>query len=316
MSSLEQERIQTNIKQKQRASHGFIPDLKNMTDCDYFYLSPFRRRYTANLSLRPYVDFSISALNQHNNVSRILDIGCGTGWYPLELARKGFDVTAIDLSDYNIELAKDTYNKALTNEKLGRIEHIAGDFASYDFGERKFDCITSIGAFHHMERIEDVITKVKSLLNPGGLIISIEPIPENITNLEAAVIALIRIIFSSTDCWYEDLGSFNDINEIESYVEECKLEYQNWADKTESGNQSPMNNATSGKDVLACLRKYFKEINCEDSYLWSQRIIGGIRSSTEDKNMKVTKLITLLDRYFVEKKLVNPMGYFWCGKSI
>jgi 2-polyprenyl-3-methyl-5-hydroxy-6-metoxy-1,4-benzoquinol methylase len=316
MSSLEQERIQTNIKQKQRASHGFIPDLKNMTDCDYFYLSPFRRRYTANLSLRPYVDFSISALNKHYNVSRILDIGCGTGWYPLELARKGFDVTAIDLADYNIELAKDTYNKALENEKLGRIEHVAGDFALYDFGERKFDCITSIGAFHHMENIEDVITKVKSLLNPEGLIISIEPVPENITNLEAAVIALIRIILSSTDCWYEDVGPFNDINEIESYAEECKLEYQNWADKTELGNQSPMNNATSGKDVLVCLRKYFKEISYEDSYLWSQRIIGGIRSSTEDKNIEITKLITLLDRYFVEKKLVNPMAYLWCGQSI
>ena len=315
-NKIEEERIHTNEKQRQRASKGFIPDLKNMTDCDYFYLSPFRRKYTANLSLGPYVDFTISELDKHRNVNRILDVGCGTGWYSLELARKGYDITAIDLSDYNIELAKETYNKALKKEKMGHIEYMSGDFGSFEFRERTFDCVTSIGAFHHMKEIEDIIRKAKSLLNTGGLIISIEPVPENINMIEASVIALIRILLSSMGCWYDDLGSFDSIKQIESYVEDCKREYQSWSDKTEAGNQSPMNNSTSGKDILACLRNNFIEINYESSFLWSQRIIGGIRSSTEGKNENMAKVITLLDRYFIENKLLKPMGFFWSGKSI
>jgi len=32
---------------------------------------------------------------------KILDIGSGRGWFSLEMAKKGFDITAVDLSQKN-----------------------------------------------------------------------------------------------------------------------------------------------------------------------------------------------------------------------
>jgi len=43
---------------------------------------------------------------------RILDIGCGTGRHSLELARRGYEVTGIDLSDSQLTLAREKANEA------------------------------------------------------------------------------------------------------------------------------------------------------------------------------------------------------------
>ncbi len=44
--------------------------------------------------------------------SRILDIGCGTGAYPEEFARKKHDATGIDIEPAMISYAEDNYHKA------------------------------------------------------------------------------------------------------------------------------------------------------------------------------------------------------------
>jgi 2-polyprenyl-3-methyl-5-hydroxy-6-metoxy-1,4-benzoquinol methylase len=41
-----------------------------------------------------------------NKSLKILDIGCGTGRHSLELARRGYDVTGIDLSESMIDKAR------------------------------------------------------------------------------------------------------------------------------------------------------------------------------------------------------------------
>jgi len=41
-----------------------------------------------------------------NKNSRILDIGCGTGRHSIELAKRGYNLTAVDLSDSQLERAK------------------------------------------------------------------------------------------------------------------------------------------------------------------------------------------------------------------
>ena len=51
----------------------------------------------------------INLLQRTLNVStrsKVLDIACGSGRHSLELARRGFEVTGFDLSDYLISEAK------------------------------------------------------------------------------------------------------------------------------------------------------------------------------------------------------------------
>jgi SAM-dependent methyltransferase len=102
---------------------------------------------------------------------RTIDLGCGTGNYALYLAGKGFDVTAIDISVYAIEIAKDTAKKrgASCNfcvaDVLGDLDHLGS----------KYDFAYDWELLHHIfpENREKYLSNVTELLNPGGRYLSV-----------------------------------------------------------------------------------------------------------------------------------------------
>jgi 2-polyprenyl-3-methyl-5-hydroxy-6-metoxy-1,4-benzoquinol methylase len=112
------------------------------------------------------VDFMENEINS-NKSFRILDIGCGTGRHSLELARRGYQVTGIDLSGSMIERAE-----ALAGKENLKIEFIVMDARDFDFKE-SFDLAVMIceGAFPLMETDEmnfSILRNAFSSLKPGG----------------------------------------------------------------------------------------------------------------------------------------------------
>ena len=51
-------------------------------------------------------DFIEEEIN-YDQTRRILDIGCGTGRHSIELAKRGYQVTGIDLSESQLKRAKE-----------------------------------------------------------------------------------------------------------------------------------------------------------------------------------------------------------------
>jgi 2-polyprenyl-3-methyl-5-hydroxy-6-metoxy-1,4-benzoquinol methylase len=97
----------------------------------------------------------------------ILDIGCGTGRHSLELARRGYNVTGIDLSATMIAKAKALAKK----ENLGT-EFQVRDARDFNFNE-SIDLAIMIceGAFPLMESDEmnfSILNNAFSSLKPGG----------------------------------------------------------------------------------------------------------------------------------------------------
>ncbi|MEO1793633.1 MAG: magnesium protoporphyrin IX methyltransferase [Pseudomonadota bacterium] len=77
--------------------------------------------------------------------ARVLDAGCGTGALAVELARRGADVVAVDLSPKLIEIAKERLPSDLG---LGRIVFVSGDMlADYDV----FDATVAMDSLIHYE---------------------------------------------------------------------------------------------------------------------------------------------------------------------
>ena len=75
--------------------------------CDYFYKSFWRDPLFVQLYLGRIVDEYLSLLAKHcGPAQRILDVGCGAGYVALELARNGYHVLGIDVSDANIQIAR------------------------------------------------------------------------------------------------------------------------------------------------------------------------------------------------------------------
>jgi len=95
---------------------------------------------------------------------RALDLGTGPGTQAIQLAQRGFDVTATDLSEAAIRLAR---AKAETQGLAIRWQQ--DDILSSQL-TGPFDLIFDRGCFHVLppERRQDYIATVAGLLKPGG----------------------------------------------------------------------------------------------------------------------------------------------------
>lgn len=76
--------------------------------------------------------------------ARILDAGCGTGALAVEAAKRGADVTAVDISPTLIGIARERMPEKLGS---GRINFVAGDMLDRKFGS--FDHIVAMDSLIH-----------------------------------------------------------------------------------------------------------------------------------------------------------------------
>lgn len=100
----------------------------------------------------------------------ILELGVGTGRVAIPLARSGFDVWGIDISEAMLERARCKAGPALG--KRLRLE--LGDMRDFQLG-CDFDLIfAGLGGFHHLLTAGDQVSCLRSVqrhLAPGGLLV-------------------------------------------------------------------------------------------------------------------------------------------------
>jgi 2-polyprenyl-3-methyl-5-hydroxy-6-metoxy-1,4-benzoquinol methylase len=89
---------------------------------------------------------------------RILDVGCGTGFYTSGLARFGPTI-GLDLSETGIAVAR---------KEFPEIEFLAGNLYDYPFEESSFDVVVAQEVFDHVEDQPAFVERVAALLRPGG----------------------------------------------------------------------------------------------------------------------------------------------------
>jgi SAM-dependent methyltransferase len=96
---------------------------------------------------------------------RVLDVGCGNGYFARELARCGARVTGIDISPRMIEHAR----RQEWATSLGIEYHVldAGALPA-SFVPQSFDKAASCLALQDMPNVRMVLQGVRSLLRPGG----------------------------------------------------------------------------------------------------------------------------------------------------
>lgn len=115
------------------------------------------------------VDFLELELNYDKSL-KILDIGCGTGRHSIELAKRGYAITGIDLSENMLSKAREKATAANVE-----ITFLRRDARSLDFTE-EFDFIIMIceGGFSLMETDEmnyQILQGAANALKKGGTFI-------------------------------------------------------------------------------------------------------------------------------------------------
>jgi SAM-dependent methyltransferase len=93
---------------------------------------------------------------------RALDVATGTGRNARCLARHGYDVDAVDVSDEALDRAA----AAAENEGLETVTWIRSDIDEFEFERSAYDVIT-VSFFAALERLPDL----KGALAPGGVLV-------------------------------------------------------------------------------------------------------------------------------------------------
>jgi len=123
-------------------------------------------RHYFQQEIKDFASFIIHELSVDYQ-ARILEIGCGTGWVTLELARRLPEATVIGW-DQNPDLIK-IANQNREAENLTNVDFVHSVAESLNsFSTRSFDVVISFKAFHHWTNAVHVLNEIERILKQNG----------------------------------------------------------------------------------------------------------------------------------------------------
>ena len=98
---------------------------------------------------------------------RVLDIGCGTGQLALPLARRGYDVVGVDISEAMLRIATEKADPSWSLDlQVGKAE-------SLEFPDASFDAIVISKLLQHVGEWKAAVTEMVRVARPGSHIIHV-----------------------------------------------------------------------------------------------------------------------------------------------
>jgi len=120
-----------------------------------------RRKYFVETHIPAFADFA------RWKDRRVLEVGCGLGTDTINFARAGALVTAVDLSDESLQLAR---QRARVFGLEDRIRFVAADAESLsEFVEpQPYDLVYSFGVIHHSPHPDRILRELRSHFTAAG----------------------------------------------------------------------------------------------------------------------------------------------------
>jgi len=110
--------------------------------------------------------------------SRVLEVAPGPGFLAIELAKRGYSVTGLDISKSFVEIAGRNAREAGVT-----IDFRRGDVARMPFADNSFDFIVCVAAFKNFPDPIAALNEMHRVLRPGGSA-SIEDLRKEVSDRE------------------------------------------------------------------------------------------------------------------------------------
>lgn len=105
---------------------------------------------------------------------KILDVGCGTGFFSILLARDGHEVTGVDLTPDMIRYAETLAEEELDHDERGRCRFRVMDAEHLEFPDGTFDAVVSRNLTWTLPDVERAYREWSRVLRAGGVLINID----------------------------------------------------------------------------------------------------------------------------------------------
>lgn len=300
-----------------RIANGHVPDLRTVTPCDWFYNNPWRRPAYVQLDFGEQFELIAASIRQYTAASpmpRVLEIGCGPGYMSLELARAGFDVTGIDLSEKCVEIAGYFAGKDPYLRERGPLRYLSGDFLTMqELSDGYFDAVVFLGALHHFPDQVRVLARAEELLKPAGVILVHEPVRDRVTRGNAIFMHLLRVLISLNSGFYRSYPIPRDAASREREFEQlfAQLRYE-----TEDGHnvQSANDNEAGYAEMFPALIARFDQLTFDWRYAFFHEFIGGLRFD-EKLNVELAHYLREVDRELCREGVLSATEFFFVGRK-
>jgi len=97
---------------------------------------------------------------------RMLDAGCGEGYFLSKLAGNGRELHGIDISEKNVEVARSLVPDAST---------AVGDITRIPYPDGYFDCVSALEILDHLAEPEKALSEMRRVLRNGGSLVMSVP---------------------------------------------------------------------------------------------------------------------------------------------
>src|SRR3990167_4916546 len=118
---------------------------------------------------------------------RVLDVGCGTGLFAYEAAKRGAYVVGVDYSPEGIAVAQKTH-------RYKNLEYRCEDIFKSGALREKYDVVVSLGTLEHMDNPFLALKRFKGMLKPVGSVVLTCP---NWVNPRGLVLMTLKHLFDA-----------------------------------------------------------------------------------------------------------------------
>ena len=103
---------------------------------------------------------------------KILDVGCGAGFFEIILGKLGHSVTGIDLTEEMVAKANEMIR--IYDMDSSRVKAIVGDAENLDFGDEEFDVVISRNLTWTLPHPIDAYAQWHRVLKKGGVLLNFD----------------------------------------------------------------------------------------------------------------------------------------------
>ncbi len=139
----------------------------------YEILAPIYDAVNSEVDYSAWADF-IERIVQRECISKpelVLDLGCGTGKMTLELARRGYDMTGVDISPEMLDIARGEEEKALGAGSILWLCQDMCEFELYGTVDLTVSCLDTMNHLATPSEFEKCLSLVHNYLIPDGIFV-------------------------------------------------------------------------------------------------------------------------------------------------